>query len=74
MKRLRSHTIGVDRGDVMLFSDYEDGGPMWTGWGQTVRQRRVTLLRPFREEPIVQRRPSLRHIASRTVIRATGRA
>lgn len=28
--------IGIDQGDVVLFSDYEDGGAMWTGEGQRV--------------------------------------
>jgi len=70
MKKIRSHTIGVDSGDVMLFSDYEDGGPMWTGRGQRERRRRINFSEPFREAPTVQLSPSLWDIDSSTVIRA----
>ncbi len=70
MKRLRSHTIGLDSGDVMLFSDYEDDGPMWTGRGQRERRRRITFSEPFREPPHVQVNMSLWDIDASTVTRA----
>ena len=41
MKKLRSHTIGIDSDDITLFSDYEDGGDMWTGRGQRERRRHI---------------------------------
>jgi hypothetical protein len=31
MKRMSSHPIGVDQGLLELFSDFQDGGDMWTG-------------------------------------------
>ncbi|APX12253.1 H-type lectin domain-containing protein [Tateyamaria omphalii] len=53
MKRLRNHLIGIDQGDTVLFSDFEDGGDMWTGRGQRERRRRVAFAEPFRAEPSV---------------------
>ena len=31
MKCLSSHTIGMNQGTFELFSDFQDGGEMWTG-------------------------------------------
>jgi len=39
MQRLESNTIGIDQGDVVLFSDFEDDGEMWRGDGP--RQTRM---------------------------------
>ena len=33
MQRLNSNQIGISQGSRMLFADYIDGGPMWTGTG-----------------------------------------
>ena len=33
MRKLDSNTIGIDQGDVVLFSDFEHDGQMWTGDG-----------------------------------------
>ena len=33
MQRLTSNNIGIAQGSRVLFSDYIDGGPMWTGTG-----------------------------------------
>ena len=70
MKRLKSHTIGVDSGDVILFSDYEDGGVMWTGRGQRERRRHIKFTEPYREQPTVQLSPSLWDLDATTVMRA----
>lgn len=70
MKKLRSHTIGIDSGDVMLFSDYEDGGDMWTGRGQRERRRRINFSESYQQVPQVQVNVSLWDIDSSTVIRA----
>lgn len=53
MKRLRNHLVGIDQGDTVLFSDFEDGGEMWTGRGQRERRRRVAFSEPFRDVPMV---------------------
>lgn len=54
MKRLRNHYIGIDQGDLILFSDFENGGPMWTGSGPRVSRSRVSFSETFREPPSVQ--------------------
>ncbi|QFT57484.1 H-type lectin domain protein [Sulfitobacter sp. THAF37] len=70
MKRLRSHTTGVDSGDVTLFSDYEDGGAMWTGRGQRERRRHIRFSEPYLEPPTVQLSPSLWDLDAATIMRA----
>ncbi|MBF9029242.1 hypothetical protein HKCCE3408_02430 [Rhodobacterales bacterium HKCCE3408] len=54
MKRLRTHVIGLDQGSELLFSDFEDGGQMWTGDGPREARRAVTFSTPFRGVPVVQ--------------------
>ncbi|WP_397542698.1 H-type lectin domain-containing protein [Roseovarius salis] len=53
MKELSSATIGIDEGEDVLFSDYEDDGEMWSGSGP--RERRITIRfsRSFRAAPTV---------------------
>ncbi|MBR9762480.1 MAG: hypothetical protein GYB53_02815 [Rhodobacteraceae bacterium] len=53
MKKLTSHCIGVDDGEVVLFSDFQDGGEMWTGTGPRERRRRVTFAEPYLTPPTV---------------------
>lgn len=51
---LRSgHNIGVLQGDDVMFSDFEDGGEMWTGKGPRERRHRVIFREVFRELPAV---------------------
>ena len=54
MKRLQNHLIGIDQGDVILFSDFENGGEMWTGTGQRERRRRVSFSKIYKDVPTVQ--------------------
>lgn len=54
MKRLRNHLIGVDEGDNVLFSDFQDEGVMWTGTGPRERRRTVKFSESYRTPPIVQ--------------------
>lgn len=54
MRRFSSHRIGVERGSIVLFSDYEDGGAMWTGDGPRELRRVVDFSEPFLSEPVVQ--------------------
>lgn len=53
MRRLRSHIIGVDRGSIMMFSDFEDGGAMWTGQGPRELRRVVEFEQPYASPPMV---------------------
>lgn len=54
MKFLINQAIGIEQGDDILFSDYADGGEMWTGSGARERRKTVTFDTPFKSEPAVQ--------------------
>jgi len=54
MKRLRNHLIGVDHGDVVMFSDFEHDGVMWTGDGARQTRAHVEFSESFRANPVVQ--------------------
>lgn len=43
----------MDSGDVVLFSDYEDGGEMWTGRGQRERRRHIKFSEAYEAAPSV---------------------
>jgi hypothetical protein len=45
--------LGVEQGSAMLFSDFEDGGPMWVGSGERELRHEVTFSEPFASIPIV---------------------
>jgi len=53
MRRLQNHLVGVDDGSVVLFSDFEDGGDMWTGKGPRQRRRAISFTERFRSQPTV---------------------
>ena len=49
-----SHTaVGVQQGTEMLFTAFEDGGPMWTGSGPRVERCAVRFPTPFLGVPAV---------------------
>ena len=54
MLKIASHRVGIARGSLVLFSDFQDGGIMWTGEGPRELRRVVTFREPFREAPAVQ--------------------
>ncbi|AGI66562.1 hypothetical protein OAN307_c08410 [Octadecabacter antarcticus 307] len=70
MKRLRNHLIGVDHGDVVLFSDFEHDGVMWTGEGARQTRADIEFSESFRAAPIVQVNLSMWDIANHTNSRA----
>jgi hypothetical protein len=53
MKRLSHHLIGAEQGSVILFSDFEDNGPMWTGEGPREARHAVAFSEAFRARPMV---------------------
>ncbi|MBW6506861.1 MAG: H-type lectin domain-containing protein [Rhodobacteraceae bacterium] len=53
MRRLESHAVGLDQGSLILFSDYQDGGAMWTGDGPRELRRLVEFSEPYLAPPIV---------------------
>lgn len=70
MKRFSNHLIGIDQGDVVLFSDFEDGGEMWIGTGPRERRKPVAFDEPFREVPVVQASVSLWDVDTGSAVRA----
>ncbi len=54
MKKLRNHMIGIDQGDVVLFSDFEHNGLMWTGDGPRQARAVVRFSEPFTAPPSVR--------------------
>lgn len=53
MKHLSSHPIGMDQGTFELFSDFQDGGEMWTGSGPRKVSRAVEFSEAFSTQPMV---------------------
>ncbi|MDN5788759.1 H-type lectin domain-containing protein [Pseudorhodobacter sp.] len=53
MKKFPSQRIGVDQGSRVLFSDFADGGAMWTGSGPRESRHIVKFTESFVESPAV---------------------
>lgn len=53
MKRMTRGAIGVLQGSRVLFSDFADGGAMWTGQGSRESRFIVTFDESFAEPPAV---------------------
>lgn len=70
MRRFDSHPLGIDQGDIVLFSDFENDGDMWTGTGPRERRQHVRFSRSFREPPAVQVSISLWDVNPTTAVRA----
>ncbi len=54
MRKFVRATLGIAQGEVALFSDFQDGGSMWTGDGPRERRHSVAFDEPFQDAPIVQ--------------------
>ncbi len=70
MKRIRNHLVGVAHGDSVLFSDYEDGGKMWTGTGARERRKAVKFDEAYQEAPVVHCALSMWDMDQATNVRA----
>lgn len=53
MKRIDTKLMGIDQGEMVLFSDFEKNGPMWTGEGERTRRHSVRFTERFRALPAV---------------------
>jgi len=53
MLKLKSSAIGIDQGDLILFSDYQHDGLMWTGEGPRQIRAYVQFASPFQSPPSV---------------------
>lgn len=70
MMRLSGPRTSIAQGDVLVFSEFEDGGEMWTGEGG--RERRVTVFfeNKFFTPPAVFVSPSLMDMDNQGAYRA----
>lgn len=69
MKRLQNLLVGVEQGDVVLFSDFEDGGEMWTGTGPRERRHAVCFGEAYRDAPVVHTSISLWDVDTNSPVR-----
>ena len=74
MKRMSSHTAGVDQGSLELFSDFQDGGDMWTGTGPRKVSRAIKFSEAFAVQPLVHVSLTMWDIGSGSNARADIRA
>ncbi|MFT6446825.1 MAG: hypothetical protein ACJA1J_003088 [Sulfitobacter pontiacus] len=70
MKRMNASSVGIDSGETVLFSDFQDGGEMWTGKGQRERRNHITFSTPYRDIPTVHASLALWDVDNATVMRA----
>ena len=70
MRRLSSGTIGIDHGEVVLFSDFEDDGAMWRGNGPRQSREKVRFKESFGAIPHVQVSMSMWDISNSANTRA----
>ena len=70
MKKIRSHVIGIDQGEHIMFSDYENNGRMWAGEGTRQRKKTIAFSEPFRAPPVVQVTMTLWDVDKDTNVRA----
>jgi len=54
MHRSISGPLGIEDGEIILFSDYEHDGPMWTGSGPRESRKQVVFKEPFNAPPSVR--------------------
>ncbi|MCT8159619.1 H-type lectin domain-containing protein [Pseudoruegeria sp. SHC-113] len=54
MRKFQSHTLGIEQGSIVLFSDYQHDGVMWTGKGAREFRHVVSFDNPFSTPPMVQ--------------------
>ena len=53
MKCTSSYTVGVDQRSLELFSDFQDGGEMWTGMGPRKVSWAIKFSEAFAAQPLV---------------------
>lgn len=74
MKKLQNHLIGIDQGEILLFSDFEDDGEMWAGDGPRHAVRPVVFSEVYKSTPVVQAALSMWDLDKQTNARADIRA
>lgn len=70
MRRIKGHLVGIDQGNKVLFSDFEDDGEMWTGNGPRKLETLVEFSEQFLTPPVVHVSVSMWDLDKRTNARA----
>ncbi|WP_171209991.1 MULTISPECIES: H-type lectin domain-containing protein [unclassified Ruegeria] len=70
MKKFLTHPIGIDQGEEVLFSEFGNGGEMWTGEGPRERRTEIQFAERFRSPPVVQLGISLWDVDNSSALRA----
>lgn len=70
MQHIKSSITGIDQGSLILFSDFEDGGVMWTGDGPRALRRKIKFSEKYRTPPIVHISLSMWDMDQKTNMRA----
>lgn len=70
MRRFRSSSFGIDQGEVILFSDFEHDGEMWTGNGPRQYEKRVKFKKSYLSPPLVHVGISMWDMSNRANARA----
>lgn len=68
--KVSASRLGIEQGSVLLFSDFQDGGPMWTGDGPREVRSAVTFAESFTQAPAVMVGIALWDMDRRTNLRA----
>lgn len=53
MKKFSGTGLVLQQGETVLFSDFEDDGPMWSGEGDRSARVQILFPNPFREAPAI---------------------
>ncbi len=70
MKKFLTHPIGIEQGEDVLFSEFAEGGEMWTGQGPRERRTPIRFKEAFRTPPMVQIGISLWDVDTSSALRA----
>ena len=69
MRKHTTGTIGIEQGDVVLFSDFEDDGKMWTGDGPRVSTTHVAFSETYFSIPNVMVSASMMDVSNDAYLR-----
>lgn len=70
MRKLVNGAVGIDHGETVMFSDFEDDGQMWRGEGPRQSREKVMFSECFIGPPHVQVAISMWDISNKSNIRA----
>lgn len=70
MKQISSNPFGILQGSRVLFSDFADDGPMWTGSGPRESRHVIRFQTAFAEAPVVMVGISMWDMDRKTNMRA----